>query len=35
MDLLLDTSIVVIYGRDNEISRHIEKEYNLFLRITG
>ncbi|MDX2301793.1 MAG: type II toxin-antitoxin system VapC family toxin [Microscillaceae bacterium] len=30
MNYLLDTNIILIYGRDSEISDKIEKEYNLF-----
>lgn len=30
MDLLLDTNIVLIYGRENEIARQIESKYKLF-----
>jgi len=30
MNYLLDTNIIIIYGRDSDISRKIEKRYNLF-----
>lgn len=30
MNYLLDTNIIIIYGRDSEISKRIEDEYNLF-----
>ena len=30
MDYLLDTNIILIYSRDNEISREIEKHYKIF-----
>ncbi len=30
MDYLLDTNIVVIYSRDNEIARKIEAKYQIF-----
>lgn len=30
MDYLLDTNIIIIYGRDSELSRRIEEKYNLF-----
>lgn len=30
MDFLLDTNIVVIYGRDNEIAKHIEQKHGIF-----
>ena len=30
MDYLLDTNIIVIYSRDNDIAKSIEKKYELF-----
>jgi len=30
MDYLLDTNIVIIYSRDNEIAKKIETEYQIF-----
>lgn len=30
MDYLLDTNIIIIYGRGTEMSRAIEEKYNLF-----
>jgi len=30
MDLLLDTNIIVIYSRDNKISKLIEDKYQIF-----
>lgn len=30
MDYLLDSSIVIIYSRDNEVARRIEEDYELF-----
>lgn len=30
MDYLLDTNIIVIYSRDNDVSREIERRYKLF-----
>ena len=30
MDYLLDTNIIIIYSRDNEVARGIEKKYELF-----
>ncbi len=30
MDLLLDTNIIIIYGRDNNISNAIEQQYQIF-----
>ena len=30
MDYLLDTNIIIIYGRDSDISKRIEEKYNLF-----
>lgn len=30
MNLLLDTNLIVIYSRDNNIARKMEKDYKLF-----
>lgn len=32
MDILLDTNIIVIYSRDNELSQRIEDKYQIFNR---
>jgi predicted nucleic acid-binding protein len=30
MDYLLDTNIIIIYSRDNQIAREIERKYAIF-----
>jgi len=30
MDYLLDSNIVIIYSRDNEVARRIEEDYKIF-----
>lgn len=32
MNYLLDTNIIIIYSKSNQLSREIEKDYQLFLR---